>query len=174
MLHADKYKHYVQSLQTAVIVPQSTRSQTSLSTSEAGEAYSSNRGRGGPHRGGRPFQSNWPQSRQDYKHSIAPMCEYCGRAPHNSRQECRALGMECYTCHKFGHLSHMCRQNTESNKTEVKHIDTEEESQDCLQSEYTTPFYTTNNQAKASVKCLKTTTKLHYMKNRDNEHIRPL
>ena len=68
----------------------------------------------------------------------------------------------------------MCRQNTESNKTEVKHMDTEEESQDCPQSEYTTPFYTTNDKAKASVKCLKTTTKLHYMKNRDNEHIRPL
>ena len=57
---------------------------------------------------------------------------------------------------------------------QVKHIDTEEESQDCPQSEYTTPFYTANDQAKASVKCLKTTTKLHYMKNRDNEHIRPL
>ena len=68
----------------------------------------------------------------------------------------------------------MCRQNTENDKTEVKHIDTEEESQDCPQSEYTTPFYTTNDQAKASVKCLKTTTKLQYMKNRDNEHIRPL
>ena len=68
----------------------------------------------------------------------------------------------------------MCRQNTKSDNTEVKHIDTEEESQDCPQSEYTTPFYDTNDQAKASVKCLKTTTKLQYMKNRDNEHIRPL
>ena len=95
-------------------------------------AYSGYRGRGGPHRGGRPFQGNWPQSRQDY--SMTPMCEHCGKAPHNSRQECRALGMEYYTCHKFGHLSHLCKQNTESDKTEVK----------------------------------------HYMKNRDNEHIRPL
>ena len=68
----------------------------------------------------------------------------------------------------------MCRQNTESDRTEVKHIDMGEESQDCPQSEYTTPFYDTNNQTRASVKCLKTTTKLHYMKNKDNEHIRPL
>ena len=68
----------------------------------------------------------------------------------------------------------MCRQNSESDKTEVKHIGTEEESQDCPQSEYTTPFYDTNDQTTASVKCLKTTTKLHYMKNKDNEHIRPL
>ena len=90
------------------------------------------------------------------------------------RQECRALGMECYTCHKFRHVSHMCRQNTENDNTEVKHIDTEEESQDCPQSEYTTPFYITNDQAKASVKCLKTTTKVHHRKNNDNEHIRPL
>ena len=52
----------------------------------------------------------------------------------------------------------MCRQNTKSDKTEVKHIDTEEESQDCPQSEYTTPFYDTNEKTKASVKCLKTTT----------------
>ena len=68
----------------------------------------------------------------------------------------------------------MCRQNTESDKTEVKHIDMEEELQNCPQSEYTTPFYDTNDQTRASVKCLKTTTKLHYMKNKDNEHIRPL
>ena len=61
----------------------------------------------------------------------------------------------------------------ENDKTEVKHIDMEEESQDCPQSEYTSPFYVTNDQAKASVKCLKTTTKLHYMRNKDNEHIRP-
>ena len=68
----------------------------------------------------------------------------------------------------------MCRQNIKSDKTEVKHIDIEEESQDYPQSEYTTPFYDTNDQTKVSVKCLKTTTQLHYMKNRDNEHIRPL
>ena len=90
------------------------------------------------------FWGNWPQSRQDYRHSMAPMCEYCGRAPHNSRQECRALGMECYTCHKFGHLSNMCRQNMESDKTEVKHRH-RGGAQDCLQNEYTTPFYTTND-----------------------------
>ena len=68
----------------------------------------------------------------------------------------------------------MCRQGLENDKTEVKHIDTEEESQDCSQSEYTTPFYLTNNQAKASVKSLKTTTKVHHMTHNDNEHIRPL
>ena len=37
MPHPDKYKHYVQSLQTAVTVPQYTRSQTSLNTTEAGQ-----------------------------------------------------------------------------------------------------------------------------------------
>ena len=68
----------------------------------------------------------------------------------------------------------MCRQNTECDKIEVKHIDTEVESQDCNQNEYTTPFYLTNDQVKASVKCLKTSTKVHYMKGNDNEHIRPL
>ena len=71
----------------------------------------------------------------------------------------------------------MCKQNPEnqdSDKTEVKHIDTEEQSPDYAQSEYTIPCYLTNYQAKASVKCLKTTAKVHYMHNRDTEHIRSL
>ena len=70
----------------------------------------------------------------------------------------------------------MCRQNPDkrSNKTEVNHIDMEEQSPDYAQSEYTTPYYLTNDQAKASVKCLKTTAKIHHMHNRDTEHIRPL
>ena len=70
----------------------------------------------------------------------------------------------------------MCKQNPEnqdSDKTGVKHIDTEEQSPDYAQSEYTT-LHLTNYQAKASVKCLKTTAKVHYMHNKDTEHIRPL
>ena len=69
----------------------------------------------------------------------------------------------------------MCRQNPDNqiDKTEVKHIDLVE-SQDCIQSEYTTPFYLTNDQVKATVKCLKTTAKVHHMHKKDTEHIRPL
>ena len=71
----------------------------------------------------------------------------------------------------------MYRQNPDnqySDKTEVKHIDTEEQSPDYGHSEYTTPYYLTNDQVKASVKCLKTTVKVHHMHNGDTEHIRPL
>ena len=71
----------------------------------------------------------------------------------------------------------MCKQNAEnqdSDKTEVKHIDTEEQSPEYAQSEYTTPYYLTNDQVKASVKCVKATAKVHYMHNKDTEHIRPL
>ena len=67
----------------------------------------------------------------------------------------------------------MCRKNPDnqySDKTEVKHMDMEEQSPDYAQSEY----YLTNDQAKASVKCLRTTAKIHHMCNRDTEHIRPL
>ena len=77
----------------------------------------------------------------------------------------------------LGHFSKMCRQNPDnqySDRTEVKHIDTEEQSPDCPQSEYTTPYYLTNDQAKASVKCLKTTAKTHHIHNRDTEHTRLL
>ena len=71
----------------------------------------------------------------------------------------------------------MCKHNPEnqdSDKTEVKHIDVEEQFPDNAQSEYTTPYYLTNDQVKASVKCLKTTAKVHYMHNKDTEQIRPL
>ena len=71
----------------------------------------------------------------------------------------------------------MCRQNLDnqySDKTEVKHIDMEEQSPDYVQSEYRTPYYLTNDQVKASVKCFKTTVKVHHMHKRDTEHIRPL
>ena len=71
----------------------------------------------------------------------------------------------------------MCKQNPENqddDKTEVKNIDTEEQSPDYAQSKYTTPYYLTNDQVKASVKCLKTTAKVNYMHNKDTEHIRPL
>ena len=56
----------------------------------------------------------------------------------------------------------------------VNHIDTEEQSLDYTQSEFTTPYYLTNDQAKESVKCLKTTAKVHHMQKRDTENIRPL
>ena len=71
----------------------------------------------------------------------------------------------------------MCRQNPDNqdtDKTEVKHIDTEEQSPDYTQSEYTTPYYLTNDQVKVSVKCLKATAKVHYVSSKDTEHIRPL
>ena len=67
----------------------------------------------------------------------------------------------------------MCRQNPDnqdSDKTEVKHIDMEEQFPEYTQSEYRTPYYLTNDQAKASVKCLKTTAKVHYMKQGHRTH----
>ena len=68
----------------------------------------------------------------------------------------------------------MCRWNLDnqySDRTEVKHIDIEEQSPDCTQSEYTTPNYLINGQVKASVKCLKTTAKIHHMHNKNTEYI---
>ena len=114
---------------------------------------------------------------QDYRHSTETECEFCGSRPHKYRTDCRASGQGCFYCGKLGHFSKMCKQNPknqDSEKTEVKHIDTEEQSLDYAQSEYITLYYLTNDQAKASVKCLNTTTKVHYMQNKDTEHIRPL
>ena len=61
-----------------------------------------------------------------------------------------------------------------SEKTAVKHIDSEEQPQDYFQSEYITPYFITNEQVKAPIKCLKTTARVHHIQDRDTEHIRPL
>ena len=60
---------------------------------------------------------------------------------------------------KNRHFAKLC-------KIEVKHIDMEEESQDFTQSEYTTPFFVTNDQVKAWASKLQPkftmcTTKIH-------------
>ena len=126
------------------------------------------------HRGG--LGGVWSQ-RQDYRYSTNTVCKFCGSWSHKSREDCRALRQECFHCGRLEHFSKMCRQtpeNQDSDKNKVKHIDTEEQSPDYTQSEYTTPYYLTNDQVKASVKCLKTTAKVHYMCNKDTEHIRPL
>ena len=54
MLHADRYKPYDQSLQTAVTVLQYTRSQTSLSTTKAGEPTVATGAEAGPREIGDP------------------------------------------------------------------------------------------------------------------------
>ena len=58
-------------------------------------------------------------------------------------------------------------------KTAKKHIDIKEQAADYTQSEYTTP-YVTNEQAKAAIKCLKTTAKIHHIQDKDTKHIRPI
>ena len=136
------------------------------------------RGRGG-HRGRRSsyrggMGGTHPQ--RDYRHSTETICGYCGSWPHRTG-ECKASDQECYNCGRLGHFSKVCRQRSDyqnSEKTAIKHIDMEEQPPDYFQSEYTTPYFVTNEQAKAPIKCLKTTTRVHHIQNKDTEHIRPL
>ena len=100
-----------------------------------------------------------------------------GSWPHRVGEECKSTGQECHHCGKLRQFSKVCRQRSDcqySEKTAVKHIDTEEQPTDYFQREYTTPYFITNEQAKAPVKCLKTTAKVHHIQDRDTEHIRPL
>ena len=50
----------------------------------------------------------------------------------------------------------------------------EEQPPDYFESEYTTPYFFTNEQVKAPVKYLNTTARVHHIQDRDMEHIRPL
>ena len=121
-------------------------------------------------------QPQRPGPRDKTIDTVLRLCEQCGSGPHKSREECRAINQGCYFCGRLGHFSKVSRQNpdNQNSKTEVNHTDTEEQSPDYTQSEYTTPYYLTNDKEKASVKYLKTTTKVYHMHNRDTEHIRPL
>ena len=101
------------------------------------------RGRRPSHRGG--MGGAHPQ--RDYRHSAETACGYCGSWPHRSVEECKAVGQECHNCGKLGHFSKVCRQRPDSQnseKTAVKHIDSEEQPPDYFQSEYTTPYFITN------------------------------
>ena len=134
----------------------------------------------GSYRGGRSSQRGsmgGARPQRDYRHSAETTCGYCGSWPHRAGEECRAAGQECLYCGKIGHFSKVCKQKLnyqQSDKTAVKHIDTEEQPPDYFQSEYTTPYFITNEQAKAPIKCLKTTAKVHHIQDKDTEHIRPL
>ena len=59
-------------------------------------------------------------------------------------------------------------------KTAIKHIDIKEQLADYSQSVHTTPYYVRNEKAKATIKCLKTTAKVHHIQDKDTEHIRPM
>ena len=138
------------------------------------------RGYRGPFRGGRPSHRGsmgGACSQRDYRYSTETTCGYCGSWPHRTGEECKAVGQECHHCGRLGHFSKVCRQRSDyqnSENTAVKHIDMEEQPPDYFQSEYTTPYFFTNEQAKAPIKCLKTTARVHHIQDRHTEHIRPL
>ena len=140
--------------------PQQTRT---TFRGRGGHRGSTFRGRRPNHRG--DTWSNCPQ--RDYRCSPKTTCDHCGSGPHRPDQDCG----------KIGHFANVCRQSSDyknNDKTTVNHTETEEQATDYSQSEYTTPYYLTDEQEKASVNCLKTTARVHHIKNKDTDHIRLL
>ena len=96
---------------------------------------------------------------------------------HGPTDQERNVRLWARNCGRLRHSSKVCRQRSDyqnNEKTAIKHIDMEEQPPDHFQSKYTTPYFITNDQAKAPVKCLKTTARVHHIQNKDTEHIRPL
>ena len=83
MLHADRYKYYIKSLQTAVIVPQYTRSQTSLNTTEAGEPTVATGAEAGPTEAGDPCRATGPNASKTAG-IVWPLCVNIVGEPHTT------------------------------------------------------------------------------------------
>ena len=97
--------------------------------------------------------------------------------PTGQERNAKPQAKSAITVGKFGHFSKVCRHNPDyqnNEKTAVKYIEAKEQPPDYFQSEYTTPYYVTNEQVKAPIKCLKTTTGVHHIQGKDTEHIRSL
>ena len=81
MLHADRYKHYIQSLQTVVIVPQYIRSQTSLNTTEAGQPTVATGAEAGPTGVEDPSGATGPNPGKTTD-TVQPLCVNIVEEPH--------------------------------------------------------------------------------------------
>ena len=78
----------------------------------------------GRHGGARP--------QRDYRCSTETTCGYCGLWPHKAGKNTRLWAKSACTAGRVGHFSKVCRQklyHQQSDKTAVKHIDTEEQPQ---------------------------------------------
>ena len=116
---------------------------------------------------------NWPQ--RNYSHTTENVCQICGSELYKMGEKCNAIGQECYHCGRIGHFSKICSRNPNNpHKTDVNHIDTEQQSPDDAQSEYTAPYYITNDPTKIPIQSLKMTAKVYHICNTDTEHIRLL
>ena len=86
MLHAGRYKPYVQSLQTAVIVHQFTKSHTNLSTRGAGEATVATGAEAGPTGMGDPPGAAGPDQGKTTG-TVQPLCANTVGEPHTTQDK---------------------------------------------------------------------------------------
>jgi len=58
---------------------------------------------------GRSTSSFVRGSRNGVVNRSLPVCLYCGSEHEMGRQYCRAANVQCYNCHRMGHLARVCR-----------------------------------------------------------------
>ena len=173
MPYADRSKPYVQSLQTVGTAQQSTN-WPNIPSSEADQATEADDPLGAADPATGVAQQQGPGPGETTGTAPRLHVNSAAQTPTNPGKNAQPLVKSAIIVEGLD-TSQKCRRNPNNhNKTEDNHVDSEEQSPEYSQSEYTTPYYMTSDQAKASIKCLKTTAKIHHMCNTDTEHIRPL
>ena len=58
-------------------------------------------------------------------------CYRCGDISHTKGQQCPAIGVECFTCHKRGHFSKVCKSKTRSDVMTLKREQPDDVTSEC-------------------------------------------
>ena len=101
---------------------------TTTPKQEEGEVNAISKGNG---RGNKSHQK-YTGGRGSRRHDNNPrQCYQCGDTSHTKGQQCPAIGVECFNCHKRGHFSRVCKSKTRSDVMTLK-----KEQPDDVTSEY--------------------------------------
>ena len=84
---------------------------------EEGEVNAMSKGNGP----GNQSYHKYTSGRGSKRHDNNPrQCHRCGDTSHTKGEQCPAIGIECFNCHKRGHFSKVCKSKTRSDVMTLK------------------------------------------------------